>query len=219
MKRLLWFVVLVFSYSICFAQNGKELVGNVIVYNGNKFEYPGSPQVRLDTIKIADPQTGKEMIKVSELVPMPIKMNGLKIYWEDSIENFEDMHYNNAGFNAENIREYLLANLMDELKLLPDGEFYFNIFNVVIDTNGRIAYFEFEGIKDYNMWRTYGSKRYQVDSLLQQKIISKVNALLNNATAHRPCRVGDEPVPCLITKYEAFYESGIFAKDHKIVRL
>src|ERR1035437_535461 len=80
--KMLVFIPLALVCIICFSKNSFsqkfDRKGNIVTYRGNTFEYYQNPKV--DTQKILDPVTGKWITRIITREPIPVKMNGNKIY-------------------------------------------------------------------------------------------------------------------------------------------
>lgn len=178
MKRLS-LLILVSTYIVnAFAQH------NTFTYNGNVFE----TKVWSDTTTVIDPETGKEVIKVTTGEPEIVKMNGKKIHVPVEhytgekpdttvVVNAEtgeealkiSMKYSNweeetIEKSSRAFKANLLKALAPDIKKLPDGYYEINITNIVIDEYGKVAYCKMNGFT-----KTSGLKSTHVKAI-EQKI-------------------------------------------------
>ena len=139
--KMLVFIPLALVCLVCFSKSTFsqrfKKNGNIVTYRGNKIEL--SETLR-DTMTLIYPVTGQETIKIVQLDPHPIKLNGKKI-----IEPSDgDPAYTGS---EKDLRNYLLLNMKHELGKLDNGSYRLDIDNIVIDENGKIAYFDFHEMK------------------------------------------------------------------------
>lgn len=218
------FIPLVFICALCFSKNTYsnkiEKHGNFATYHGNTFEF--TPPSGNDTVVVMDPVTGKENMMIMTKTPYPIKMNDKKIYSHNDLEGKTNAlgkpSNEEAGFNADNIREYLVTGLSKELAALPDNEYRITFSNIVVDENGKIVYFEYEGISTYKKPSTKPDTVALIDKAVEKKIADKVYDLLNNAPAHSPGVIDGNAVPFYIVEMAPFW-NPFTIKDHKVVKL
>lgn len=141
--KMLVFVPVALVCFFCFSKNGFgqkfERNGNHVTYKGNIIEL--STPVAPDTQIIVDPVTGQEYTNiVIKRKPAPVKLNGKPVNeWPE-----QDAAYTGS---ESSLRDFLVFNMKDVLTKLDDGQYTLNVFNVLIDENGHIAFFEYEDIK------------------------------------------------------------------------
>lgn len=146
-KQLLIAPVLLLSL-LCFTKNafsGEEPQkdGNKITYKGNVFETQAFPP---DTMQVMDPATGEiQTIITRRDVPDFIKkMNGEDIYYTSHQDATLEMR------NTENkIKMEIGVALSSYAKKLGKGNYVYDLENVVVDKNGKIVYYELDGIEPY----------------------------------------------------------------------
>jgi hypothetical protein len=229
--KALLFLPLIFICALCFSKNQysnkMERNGNIVIYRGNKFELSDpSPK---DTVIVIDPVSGKQMMKVVQKVPVPVKMNGEKIYCNEDYNGMKNEMgtpaYNPAGFNVYNLKEYLISNLAEEFKNFPDGDYVIDLSHVVMDKYGKIVYFEYGGINLGKMVvadrKADTAKQVSFSNIspdIQKKIANKVYDLLNNAPAHSPATFNGVDVPFIIQAMMPFW-NPFTIKNGKVVRV
>ncbi|MBW7912798.1 MAG: M56 family metallopeptidase [Taibaiella sp.] len=146
-KQLLIAPVLLLSL-LCFTKNafsGEEPQkdGNKITYKGNVFEVQEFPP---DTAIVVDPVTGEErrVIYKKEGSGFIKKMNNEEVYNTSHQGATIEMR------NTENkIKMEIGVALSSYAKKLGKGNFVYDLFNVVVDTKGKIVYYELKGIEPY----------------------------------------------------------------------
>lgn len=184
-----------------------EKKGNKVTYKGNTFELSDAHK---DTIILVNPVTGKEEVKVAEMQPKPIKMNGKAI----AIRTDKAPYFTAPD---KNLKAYLVKKLEKELSQLQDGEYILQLANVITDEQGRIVYFEYEGIDHPQLRTTDGAnqlvKQAPINKQLQEEISKKAYELIDAAPAYIPASLNGQPVP-------AYGESGSYEwftiKDHQV---
>ncbi len=224
----LLFIPLVLICMVCFTKNvfsdEKKWDGNKLTYRGNVFE----TEILVDTIMMINPVTGKENMSIIKTDPIPYTINGRKMYAIADICHLHtklgELANQPANVTGASIKEYLLANMKDEIAKLDDGEYEFMISYIGIDENGKIVYFDYSGIQyhiSHVMYNNNGvavtDKRKVVPELIQKEFAKKVAYLLDDAPIHEPAYVDGKQVPYLINTPE-FY-NGFTVKDHKVIKL
>ncbi len=135
--KMLVFVPLALVCIVCFSKNAFsqkfERNGNKVTYRGNTFELS---EPSYDTVILIDPVTANEITKIMQHDPSPIKMNGKTIQ-----QNVDKNPYFTGS--DKDLRDYLLRNMKDALSKLPNGQYRLDISNIVIDENGKVAYFDY----------------------------------------------------------------------------
>lgn len=214
--KMLIFVPLALICMLCFSKNifsqKFEKNGNIVTYRENKFEM-STPVY--DTMILVDPVDGHEIMKVVEKHPSPIKMNGNKIYNTDDFANpnlkLGTPANVKSGSDDYSVREYLMNNLKDELRQLPDMQYEITVDNVVLDETGKIVYFENGGISVY-----YKADSAKTDKPLQDKISKKITELLYDAPLHSFAIInGQTHVPYILTGVAFLHPFTI--KNHKLI--
>lgn len=187
---------------VCFSKNSVaqqfERKGNKVTYRGNIFEYNGDKEV--DTQIITDPVTGTEMTRLITKDPVPVKMNGATIYgtYMTAKAELPEAYAKNGS-----VEDYLIRNLSAEFDKLPDGTYRVGLNNIVADTKGRIAFYEFTGMKN-------GNKKTPPD--VEKLIELKIDQLLHKMPALKPGTVNNKPV--IAVANVSFWPYRIEVKDH-----
>ncbi len=177
-----------------------ERKGNVVTYRGNKFLY--SPQGKKDTIRVTDPITNKKIVKVEEVESRPIKMNADKIYNGDELSMLPLP--NGKEGDAE---RSILKGLQIDLDKLPDGKYYLDLFNVILDKRGKICFYEYKGLLSHN-------NKVKIPADIAKSIDSKIDSLVMRIPGYKPGRRDD--VGNVVSNtgiYMSFYTINV--KKHK----
>lgn len=135
-----------------------------IKFNGNEIELKSNPS---DTIYIENIETGEREMKISMPDPFPISMNGKTIINETHITPLPERSL------SEYFIDFVLQNkaLFDQLS---DGHYYINPRHFVINEEGKIMYYKFEGIA----WQMPHSSP---DIVTQNDVVkSNINKLIND---------------------------------------
>lgn len=173
--RQLVIVPVIIIALLCFTQNafsgGKpEKEGNKITYKGNVFETKEYPP---DTTIILDPVTGKENMIVARLeVPdKVVKMNGENVI--EATETQNNLEVRNA---YTKIKSQVGEALNPLIVKLPVGNYKYDLYNIIIDKQGNIVYYELGGIEEVII-RFGGGK----EPVAKTEIDKKVKADMDNA--------------------------------------
>jgi hypothetical protein len=181
--KLLLVVPLLAVCLCCFTKNSlankpnKE--GNVCKWRGNTIEFlaPKKP----DSYLYKDETTGKISRRAINWPAPPIKLNGKEIY---DAERHPDVVPSTALAMEDGLAAYILEQLRYDLEKLKDGNYFIVISDIVIDENGRIAYFQNDGIGPD-------------DSIKNRQILNdKIDELLAAAPAYEPAKLNNARVPC-----------------------
>ena len=135
-----------------------------ILFNGNEIEL-STPST--DTLYIENIETGEREIKVSIPDPFPIAMNGKTIINETHCSPLPE----------RSLTEYFIDLVVQNKTLfdqLSDGQYEINPRHFVINEEGSIKYYKFEGIT----LRTHHSS---IDIVTKNDVVkSKINKLIND---------------------------------------
>lgn len=173
MKNL-FTILLCICHSLLFAAEADTLK---IVRNGNTIEVV---QQRADTIAVINPQTYKQEQQVISHPPIPISLNGTALYFDKEAKNFI---IKAAQTQLQDCIRTMFKNIKDEL---PAGTYTCEIPDLVIDAEGKAAYFS------NNVF--YASK----DVLLSDKLFLSINeqfAKAINEIEFIPLNIDGEKVP------------------------
>ncbi len=189
----------------CFSKNAtsgsKEFkkTGNTVTYNGNTFTL--SEGLR-DTITVVDPVTAKELTQVRILEPAPISMNGRKIYnaVEVTTEPQQFAH-------SVSIEEHILANLAGDIDALPNGSYWMNISNIVVDETGKVIYYEFRGISG-----TGRDADMKLSQDLTKSLAQRVDLAMRTAPVMKPATLNGKNV--IVNSDISMYDYRISVSNH-----
>lgn len=210
--KKLFLIPLILTATICFTQLntvfGQRVVdGNIITYNGNKFEKQTS---ETDTVWVDDPVSGETIMVHTTREGAIIKVNG---------ENIISKYYHSPSqptqiINAINKAKAEIGNKiqteilqMQKNEELQSTTFNYNIGQIVIDENGYVIYYEVQkeyyNIKPSNDFKT-PSKRIDIPKAITDKINQKIIAVLQDLKADIMYKDG-EPTPYVFHLSDSFY--------------
>lgn len=203
-------IPLVLVCVLCFTKNAfsddkKVKNGNKITYRGNTFEMKIWPN---DTVMVQDPVTGQEFIKIASREPSPMKMNNKVIYSDYKTEDDKLTTTDNINtigvLNTNSLKRYLINNLKEEFKMLPDGEYEISMDNIVLGENGKVVYYDYGGVSP--MMRTNTAKNIYIPDNVLKAFDIKIAQLMDNIPSHTPADINGKAVPYLIQGRD-FYNS------------
>jgi hypothetical protein len=96
-----------------------------------------------DTMIIIDPINGDEIMRETTTDPKMELANNKKVFYTDELSS--------SVQNGESLEKYLLENLSSKIKSLknPNGDFIkINLNHIVVNENGMVIYYEYDGV-DY----------------------------------------------------------------------
>lgn len=103
--------------------------GNTVTFRGNEVEF-GARKFDVNAIS---------------LIPYPVKVNGQPILDVRDESLTQKLKYTNGAFE-----DFLIAFVKDELSTLPDADNYqLDINDLVIDEDGKVAYYRIENIRQF----------------------------------------------------------------------
>ncbi|MBX2904430.1 MAG: hypothetical protein KF744_00225 [Taibaiella sp.] len=177
-----------------------ERKGNEITYNGNKFKMS---EPKTDTIMLMDPISGDTMTQTMTSVPKPIEMNGQKIY---SSPEATPPAYLAGSTTLEDAVNKIAST---ELSALPDGDYWIDMNNVVVSESGKVAFYEFRGVR-----RVTARSLTTVGADSTRKLGAAIDNVLNDVPAMKPATANGKNVPSLL---ETKFDHPIFhVQDHKV---
>ena len=200
-KRLQLFNAYFFVLLACtWTQRALAQSNRKILFNGNEIEL-STPST--DTLYIENIETGEREIKVSIPDPFPIAMNGKTIINETHCSPLPERSLN------EYFIDLVLQNkpLFDQL---TDGQYYINPRHFVINEEGSIKYYKFEGIT----LRTHHSS---IDIVTKNDVVkSKINKLINDfiQSGNIQFEAAEKEGKKILAVAHGAYV-GITVKDHK----
>lgn len=178
---------------LCFSKNAfsddkRTINGNKVTFKGNVFTMRSYPD---DTTIVVDPTNGEEKMLITTRVPMPIAMNGDKIYQEYEIDENGSLNaltdFNTIGtLSSSSIKQAVINEIKDDFIKLPDDNYNLGISNIVLDKNGKIIYYDFEG---FYASHTATKLPEDIKKQIDKKIINVINKL-----SAQPARFQDKPV-------------------------
>jgi hypothetical protein len=195
--KMLIFIPLALVCMLCFTKNSMSQKvtrnGNMVTFNGNKFEVGKDI---FDTVSLTDPVTGNEVVRITKKDPVPLKMNGAKIYKVDELS--KEPRFNSKDYT---IITYLFkclgaatGNNSDPKTKLPDGSYNLNIDNIVIGPDGHVVYYTFGGISKAEFSFDY---KTPIPEERKKAIDKRIESILKNATGV-PGMVNGKKVPVVI---------------------
>lgn len=192
--------------------------GNKVIYRGNTIEF--SEKSPSDTMMMKDPKTGEVKMIITTIDPKPQLINGKKIYTPNELEGEkgQNRRYTKpSAYSSAAMKEYLLGNMKKELKKLDDGDYRLIVENIVMDNKGKLAYFEFGGLKKVIKLEGARQKTEDIDKKTEEKFAKKIALLINSAPSHSPAVYDGNEVNSSINNWD-FYNS-FSIKDKELVSL
>jgi len=183
-------------------------IGNVCEWRGNKirFKAPKKP----DSYMRRDERSG-QLVKTPISWPTPaLTLNGEKIYEQGADEQVVApgaLHSDNG------LVQYIHKNAKNTIEKLQDGNYILLLNDVVIDKEGKIAYYEYNGLINAELADNFPLK--------EETEMAIVNLILN-APKYSPATKNNLPVPYLMTYvYEKVvnreYPYSFTVKNHKVI--
>ena len=158
--------------------------GNAVCYGTCVVEMP---KKRTTDELHATMRPGNIFAKASQADDLPVKINGKAI-----VTDPDKKPQLKGGY--PDLRSLLLHNLKAELSKLDEGTYKVDLNYLVIDENGKIMYFSYDGLNRYGM---------RVGGKIEQAVFEKTVALLKNVT-FEPAVKNGRKVVALINTDEAF---------------
>jgi len=225
-------VPLIILCILCFTNNvfsdDRKRVGNVVTYKGNKITI----ETLIDSEIVVESKTGEKSYVVTKMEKVSL-FNGRKVYIENSENSTAD--YPITKYGEEYLQKYLTDKLRNEINKLDEGTYKVAVFQIVVDENGKVVYYENEGLRrdanfgpdvitydnpaDKNKEEklvkdgTYKKAVYlkKIDPKLKKRIESKVNVAMDIAPILKPFIVNGKKVPYLLSIEVPF---GAFEVKH-----
>ena len=174
-------------------------------YVHKDYQLKFGPAVR-DTMIIVDPITGDEIMKEMITDPKIEMANDKKIFYSDELSSSVE--------NGESLEKYLLENLSSKIKDLknPDGDFIkINLNHIVVNENGMVIYYEYDGVDYKNKDGKITSAPIDLAadiSTLMNKHPKLVAATANgkNVTAHSKISLSDYKIT--VSNKKVFYNKS-----------
>ena len=193
--------------------NGTAIAQTYVKYKPNNnwryvhkdYQLKFGPAVK-DTMIIIDPITGDEIIKEMITDPKIEMANDKKIFYSDELSS--------SVQNGEELEKYLLQNLSSKIKDLknPDGDIIkINLNHIVVNENGMVIYYEYDGVDYKNKDGKITSAPIDLAadiSTLMNKHPKLVAATANgkNVTAHSKISLSDYKIT--VNNKKVFYNKS-----------
>jgi len=179
---------------LCFTKTAysyRKGEGNVIVFKGNRFEFSGpAGKQTVEMVdgkgvktngSFTDKETGKTEPVTFTVFACPVKMNGEVIHSSGDVTKEPVFQGKEKSFS-----EYIFNSVRTELAKLEDGEYFIHVAYPVVDREGRLVYYENEGVT--------ASGNRTIDGALKQMIDNKVVEALDNAPKFKPATLKGKAV-------------------------
>jgi len=222
MKRLLCIIILVAVAYPAFCGDKKKR-GNTIFFNDNAFE-----TIQLfDTVIVTDPVTGKLDTDVRLTPSQPFSVNGEKIYAPKKLADKNPklgLLTGDTKKSADSLKAYLLDRLVDLVPILEDGGYCFSLTNVVINSAGKLVYYDNAGLQRYrSTFKKDGNILYDgskdprgpVPMGILDDINNRFTLLIDNMPHVMPLFDNRRIVPYLIPSDET--NIVFMVKDHALI--
>ena len=205
--KMLLFAPLALVCLVCFSKDGFShqfrKVKNTYTGSGNQIAM--TPQSAPDTFVVTDPVTGAQTMQVTSVDPKPKTLNGQRIVDVDAITVRPLFKSKDFTF-----RNYLKAGILDALATLPDGSYNLNIGYIVLDSKGKVAYYEFSGISRYKFSH---NDKVPIPEDLKKQVDKKIEQVLADIKA-QPAQLNGKNVPVIFLDDKV--RNSVEVKDHKV---
>lgn len=205
MKHIVLFAIALVAFHTAISQT-------TVAHNGHTIKF--SKEQRATVI---DPitHTPKQITSPG----IPIQLDGRKVYTTQDLTSAPTLK-NNDGKNIK-LCVFVLQSLKSSLEKLDDGYYVPDITNAIIDSNGKLIYWQFSGIKQFRITR--GTAKYNYSDLplpessipaqLQSQLKHETTALLEHLPQTAASKVGKLAVA--VTGYLFSKGNYIEVKNHK----
>ncbi len=173
--------------------------GIVTLYD-DKFIYS---KATVDTIESAEPGSDVEIRKIIKTKGRPVKMNGKVIH--DELPVFKQKH---------NLEEHLLNKLRGELNSLPNGKYTLELYNMIINEDGKVCAFSYEGISASEAEDERGKSVFVIDKIQAQHLFQKICTELTNLPPFEAPQLKGKKI---ISVSNPIYPNQFWIRDHKIL--
>jgi len=135
--------------------------------------------------------------------PMPVSLNGQKIYPDGNTDGL-------CGGSAfgYSLRSYLFEQLQDELAKLEDGDYELWLSNVVIDTTGKVAYYD-----TFSLQRGPIRSKKLIKWSIQTAVSTKIRHVLDNIEL-LPGQNENKTVPFVL--HQPLITATVVVAGHKV---
>ena len=105
-------------------------------------------------------------------------MNGTRIYNTDEVTRKPIQLVENGLLEM-----YILKAISGDLNNLPDGTYFLDMYNIIIDKNGKIVYYEYRGLKPDD------DRTTEPPDDIKKAIDKKIDPLMSEAADFDPGKV------------------------------
>ena len=162
-----------------------------------------------DSVLVTDPKTGELVKRALDADTVPVSINGKPITGNEAYYFIADRNYTLPVYNATmDFETYIFTQMKDELQKLDNGYYRINLEHLVVDEEGKLAYYRQLGVdlvSSPGANNTGVSHKQQV--ALQQQLVNAID----NAGTFTPAMKNGKP---LNVRYRAD-KYDVIVKDHK----
>lgn len=196
--KKLFLIPLILTATICFTQLntvfGQRVVdGNIITYNGNKFEKQTSD---VDTIMVQDPVSGEiQMVLTTREGPI-VKMNDKDVLTD--YYHFDKQRPIEVVQIVNKVKAEVSSNIINEVNNIQQSEsatFSYYIHNLVVDETGKVVYYELAGTKYIRSSKD--GTQYEIPETIRKAIAQKITNVLQDVNATIMHKDG-KPIPYVL---------------------
>ena len=188
-----------------------------ITHKGNVFEILSMA----DTVTVLDPITTEISTIIENPNPVPVKLNYMNIYAKGDVDTEPSLTW------AKLVR-YIVQSSNQHVSALGNGEYQLNISNVILNAQGKIVYYNFDGINkqqgreviapadNNNINATVnGSTNFvgrkfewvKIDERTNRSFATQVEYLISKAPAYKPAKVQGSAVPYRLPERDIYQPS------------
>ncbi len=196
-----------------------------ITHKGNVFEM----QSMADTVIVLDPITTEISTIIQNPNPVPVKLNNMNIYAEGDVDTEPSLTW------AKLVR-YIVQSSNKQVSALGNGEYKLIISNVILNEQGKIVYYNFDGINkqqgreviastdNNNINATVNGSTnnvgvklewVKIDERTNRSFAMQIEYLMNKAPAYQPAKVQGSAVPYRLPASDIF-KSTFYIKNGAI---
>ena len=188
-----------------------------ITHKGNVFEILSMA----DTVTVLDPITTEISTIIENPNPVPVKLNNMNIYAKGDVDTEPSLTW------AKLVR-YIVQSSNQQVSALGNGEYQLNISNVILNAQGKIVYYNFDGISkihseghigkvdDNNIIATLNGSTNpagikigwkKLDERTNKSFSKQIEYLMNKAPAYQPAKVQGSAVPYRLPEHDVYQSS------------
>lgn len=184
------FIALLLGTKTAFSGDEIKREGNFITYKGNVFEFP--PDGEPDTVYVEDPATGEIQLMITKREGTPKSMNGEKIY---NPRELNASGTNKLSFSAGALKTYILTQMENQLRKLPDGDYRLRIADIVLSKDGKVVLFTYEGMQKVTSYSKFGDPITEpIDEDINSEIARKASSLIDDMPLYEPAKLNGKKV-------------------------